>query len=80
MEMGGEMTEFYICIDCAMWHANADLTGLDDETREAKIKACTENLVIDCGENEEYCVDFGKAPCDACGSHLAGTRHRAFAI
>ena len=69
-----------ICNDCASWHANADLSGVDDETRIAEVKAFPDSLAVDCGENEEYCDTFSKYPCEACGTRLAGHRHRAFLL
>lgn len=74
-----DMTEFYICSDCAMWHANADVSGIDDEKRVAEVTAYDGFLDVDCGENGEHCRDFSWSACDACGTTLGGDRHRAFA-
>jgi hypothetical protein len=77
---GDDMTEYWLCEDCAMWHTNADLSGVDDAERLAQIEACSDRFVIDCGEHAELCEAFSAAPCDACRTRLAGSRHRAFLI
>lgn len=78
--MSAQFDKWYICDDCAMWHANADLSGVDDPGRVAEIKKCEETVVVDCGEEAEECVAFSTTPCYACGTRLAGSRHRAFTL
>lgn len=71
---------YAICDDCAMWHANADLSGVDDPERVAEVQACDSMFAVDCGDESEFCDAFSTAPCDACRTRLAGSRHRAFLI
>jgi len=72
------MSEYFICGDCAMWHANADVTALEDEARIAEVTKVESHFIVDCGDEAEYCTAFSANACDACGTHLAGERHRAF--
>lgn len=58
-----------ICADCAMWHANADLSGVEDEGRIAEVQACSAHVIV--GDDIDT---FSWAPCDACGTRLGGTR------
>jgi hypothetical protein len=44
------------------------------------VKACDDQFAVDCGEEAEFCDAFSSAPCDACRTRLAGSRHRAFLI
>jgi hypothetical protein len=67
-----------ICVDCLMWYANADLSGMDDEDEILKVKAgvgIDEGYdVIPTGDGEEF---FSHHPCDACRRPLGGSRHAA---
>ena len=71
-------TAYYICSDCAMAHANGVLP--EDDDRAAEVNQFDGILAVDCGEDGEYCVDFSTAWCDACRTHLAGDRHRAWLV
>lgn len=67
-----EYSTAYICGDCAMFHANGDLSGIDDADRIAEIEAC--NVPVFVGDDV---VDFSWSPCGACGTRLGGTRFAA---
>jgi len=56
--MSDRFENWYVCDDCAMWHTNADLSGVDDPERVAEIKKCEEPLVVDCGEEAEECLSL----------------------
>lgn len=73
-----EHAECEVCDDCALWHANGDLSGIDDPERRAEVQAADRHFIVDCGDEAEFCTAFSSRRCDACGSHLAGARHRAF--
>jgi hypothetical protein len=62
-----EWCEGLICSDCAMWHANADSSGMDAET-EARVRAVGGHWVV--GDH----VGFSWHRCDSCGSWLGGDR------
>lgn len=62
-----------ICIDCAMFHANADVSGIDDEARLEAVTAYEGFLVVDPDDQH----DFSWKPCDACRSTLGGARFGA---
>ena len=78
--------ELDVCSDCAMWIANADLSGATDEDAERVMRAvetfCVEtgtHLFVDCGDEDEHCTDFSPSFCDMCDA-LPGERHRAIAV
>lgn len=75
-----EAVEAYICEDCTMWHANASTEGVDDPDRLIEVTSVQGVFVPDCGEEAEFCVDFSSSRCDACGTCLAGSRHRAWLV
>jgi hypothetical protein len=72
-----ETIEIHICNDCAMWHANGDLTMIEDIDRVAEIKACNAPVIVD-PEDDEDCYSYFYSPCGACGSRRLGTRTRAW--
>ena len=66
-----------ICVDCAMLHANGDLTGIDNPEREAEVLAGLTNYpFLAVGDHE----GFSWSGCDACGSKLGGDRFSAEVI
>lgn len=68
-----ESIDISICVDCAVWHANGDISGIDDEVREAEVRAAagigTGTVVV--GDGEAY---FSWSRCDACRTTLGGDR------
>lgn len=72
------MFECLVCDDCALWWVNADLSHIDDEDRANEIRSVDGYFIVDCGEDQQFCHDFSSARCDACGTRLAGSRHRAW--
>ena len=67
-----------ICVDCAMAHANADFSGMDNET-EVRVKSCMErtgHLAVDSLD----ITDFSWSQCDGCGSALGGARFGAVSL
>jgi len=63
-----------ICVDCAMLHANNDLTGIDSPEREAEVLAGLNDYpFVIVGEHD----GFHWSPCDTCGSRLGGDRFTA---
>ena len=73
-----EFVECSICVDCAMFHANADTTGIDDPARVEEVTSVTGHYIVDCGDDGEGCAAFSWSRCDACGTPLGGARHRAY--
>lgn len=71
---------FMVCADCIMVIANGDWSGLEFYEERSKRAAEIENgientegeIVPGDSENDR---EFSKAPCECCGSPLAGTRH-----
>ncbi len=69
-----------ICTDCAMWHANRDLSALSDTVAAAHVSRIHAHMS---DPNWFVTVDsdadcsFDKGPCDSCGTHLAGDRMNA---
>jgi hypothetical protein len=74
------VSAYNICDDCASWHANRDLSGVDDPVRVAEVMRCDDYFAVDCGEDGEFCTAFSWSSCDACGTRLGGARHRAWLI
>ena len=67
-----------ICVDCAMAHANADFSGMDNET-EVRVKSGMErtgHLAVDSLD----ITDFSWSQCDGCGSALCGARFGAVSL
>lgn len=63
-----------ICVDCAMLHANADTSGVDDPSRLAEVLAGLEDYpFVIVGEHH----GFSWSACDTCGSRLGGDRFTA---
>lgn len=75
-----EITEptayLWVCEDCAHFQANGELPDYDTDERVVAVRN-GHPFVLDCGDNAEYCDPFSWSPCDACGSTLGGSRHRA---
>lgn len=65
-----------ICVDCALWHANGDTSGMDADT-EARVMDASgvedgyHVVVLDFG------TEFTRRACDACHSPLGGARYDA---
>lgn len=76
--MTAEFAECEVCDDCALWHSNADVSGIEDPDRVAEVKAADRHFIVDCGEEAEFCTAFSWSRCDACGTSMGGSRHRAF--
>lgn len=67
-----------ICVDCAMAHANADFSGMDNET-EVRVKSGMErtgHLAVDSLD----ITDFSWSQCDGCGSAFGGARFGAVSL
>ena len=78
------MTEWvYVCPDCAMWSANAELPDDDPNLSDQEnAYRCDEirngtPVIVDCGGDADHCVGFSTQPCAACHTWMAGARHRA---
>jgi len=69
--MRTEWAEGEVCVDCAMWHANGDTSGIDDPEREARVRRMRDVIVIGepCG--------FSSSSCDACRDSRGGDRFEA---
>lgn len=72
--------EYWLCDDCTIFAVNGDLSGVDSDERVKKIEEGAERLGrispdFD-SETEEGIKDFSSHRCDACGTRLAGSRHR----
>ena len=65
------------CVDCYIAVANADYTGMDDDTAE-RVAAAVAALPPFATVGDDI-TDFGTGPCEVCGSRLAGSRHEVFA-
>lgn len=77
-----DTVDLMVCIDCTMMMANGEFG--DDEAREIEVAETLAtnwpNNGITLGRAEghhENDIDFSNAPCDGCGSLLAGSRHAA---
>lgn len=73
-----------LCADCLMVACNGDTSGIEDEAREKEVvegvAALGPHLVPSFdSETGEGISEFSRCSCDACGTHLAGSRH-SFAI
>lgn len=73
-----EFADCSICVDCAMFHANADTTGIEDEVRVAEVTGVTEHFIVASGDDDDNYTAFSWRRCDACGSTLGGARYRAY--
>jgi len=81
-----------VCVDCAMFIANGDLTGLDyafdekeaDERQAAILAGISKETkagghwVMSGDENEES--SFSRSACDCCDTSLGGDRLKAAVI
>lgn len=66
-----DMNAIRICVDCAMLHANNDLSGVEDDARRAEVQAGLKDYpFLAVGED----AGFSWSPCEACGSRLGGDR------
>ena len=62
------------CIDCVLWHANGDDSGIADEERIHEVHFAVglpANGVLAVGDGEQF---FTWQPCEVCGSRLGGDR------
>ena len=64
-----------ICVDCAIWHANGDDSGFDEETAERVRKAVgiADNETVVVGDED----GFSWQSCDACNDTRGGDRFTA---
>jgi hypothetical protein len=75
--------ELWLCEDCTIAEVNGDTSGMTDE-RAAEVERGIDQLTKRVGpisanwdsETEDGIIDFTSRRCDACGSGLAGSRHR----
>lgn len=66
-----------ICVDCAMLHANGDISGIENEVREAEVIAGLDEFpFLAVGDF----WGFHREPCEACGTKLHGDRFGATAV
>lgn len=66
---------YNLCVDCALAHANADFTGMDDDT-ETRVRAGMERTGHLCVDRDSY-SEFSMSRCDGCLSTLGGSRYEA---
>jgi len=69
-----ETVECWVCVDCAVWQANGDASGMDVET-EGRVTSVDGHWFI----GDEY-DEFSHSRCDACHSPLYGSRHQAWFV
>jgi hypothetical protein len=76
-------SDLWVCQDCIMCIANDDTTGIEDDEREAEVRAAVYGgdrwVPEGPHEGEEEGADtrdFSWRPCACCGSNLGGSRHR----
>jgi hypothetical protein len=74
----------WLCTDCLIYAVNGDTSGIESPEREREVvegvNALGPHLVPDYDvETEDGILGFTRRQCDACGTRLAGERHR-FAI
>lgn len=73
--------EMTLCVDCTMWHANAEPPPeMDEETFDAwraEIRRRCEGLHVAVTGDDSY---FATTQCDSCGSRLGGDRVDAIGI
>lgn len=74
--------DLMVCFDCTMMMANGEIG--DDEAREIEVAEALATNWPDHGitlgrveGHHEDDIDFSNAPCNGCGSSLAGSRHAA---
>lgn len=74
------IVDLSICVDCAVWTANADDSGIEDaaefRARFAEHSAGLWHISVEADEG----TAFSWTPCDTCGSHLGGDRYEAKAV
>lgn len=79
---------FMVCVDCAMFIANDDLSGLDyhftPEEAKHRENAIREGVAYQNSQgnhiamgDDENDIEFSKNPCECCGNALHGYRHHA---
>lgn len=88
MAMMVDQDDLWLCDDCLFYAVNDDLSGIDysysgkeadKRAKEVKkgVHSLGRNLVPDFdSETGEGIEEFSSHHCDACGTHLAGGRHR----
>jgi hypothetical protein len=74
--MKNEIIDHWICTDCLILLANGetDPNLTEEKTEEYLNRVCLEGYCLGDSEND---LEFDKAPCESCGSPLAGSRHHA---
>jgi protein-tyrosine phosphatase len=66
--------DLYICVDCAMFHANGETpVGLDLDEAVAWIESLDDSGHWVVGDE----AGFSRSACHSCGSHLGGDRYQA---
>ena len=88
MAMKVERDDLWLCDDCTLYAVNDDLSGIDyylsgkeaEKRRKEVTKgvhALGKHLVPDFdSETGDGIEEFSRTACDACGTRLAGGRHR----
>ncbi len=71
----GQSTDALLCTCCALWLANRDHSGCEDDACTPMALLADADVVLTCTDDCE--ASFSTSPCDGCGSHLAGDRHPA---
>lgn len=71
--------EIEICDDCVMWHANRDLSGLDNynesyATRRYREVSTATNEHVIIGDDQ---TTYSTTPCELCKDHCNGRRTSA---
>ena len=71
-----ESVELMVCVDCLMFIANDDTSGIDFD-QWSGIDVDWDEWVLAPGDDEEA---FSTRPCGTCSSVLAGSRHEVIAF
>ena len=78
-----EYSDAWFCDDCTIVAVNDDASGIESDDRIAEVYAGLERIGrISCNDDPETGEgrnEFSWSACDACGSHLGGSRTR-FAV
>lgn len=72
-----EQEDLRVCVDCAMLHANGDLSGIEHEDRKEEVLAgLMAYPMLAIGDH----IGFSWSRCESCGNGLGGDRFRASVI
>jgi hypothetical protein len=78
-----EYSDAWLCDDCTIVAVNDDTSGIESDERIAEVRAGLDRIGnISCNDDSETGEgqnEFSSSRCDACKSHLAGSRTR-FAV